>query len=231
MRGKLGQPPPCHARPRLIPACAGKTRPGRRRSGRDWAHPRVCGENLARSPLTRVALGSSPRVRGKPRMSMPFLGGVGLIPACAGKTGHPRKSLPLAAAHPRVCGENSLGLDDAVRPSGSSPRVRGKPRLLTGRGEERGLIPACAGKTPRSSRPTDPAGAHPRVCGENLEQSVGAVNTVGSSPRVRGKPTCLACMRFSSGLIPACAGKTLRARRSMRRYRAHPRVCGENQVP
>ena len=30
------------------------------------------------------------------------------------------------------------------------------------------------------------------------------------------------------GLIPACAGKTVRKRQSPHREEAHPRVCGEN---
>ena len=53
--------------------------------------------------------------------------------------------------------------------------------------------------------------AHPRVCGENLEQSIGAVDTVGSSPRVRGKHKPRRVFKSATRLIPACAGKTCEA--------------------
>ena len=71
---------------------------------------------------------------------------------------------------------------------------------------------------------------------------------MGSSPRVRGKPSSSlraasaarlipACAGKTSSsqwaplwrrLIPACAGKTPRGRPAVGRRRAHPRVCGEN---
>ena len=50
----------------LIPACAGKTRPGRWRQFQRRAHPRVCGENVPRGKTHTYSAGSSPRVRGKP---------------------------------------------------------------------------------------------------------------------------------------------------------------------
>ena len=72
------------------------------------------------------------------------------------------------------------------------------------------LIPACAGKTLKiaSTAPVD--WAHPRVCGENAQIIGGAVTALGSSPRVRGKLLNLETVTDESGLIPACAGKTLR---------------------
>ena len=52
--------------------------------------------------------------------------------------------------------------------------------------------------------------------------------TAGSSPRVRGKQTSAPRAQSPTRLIPACAGKTRRARRRDASTRAHPRVCGEN---
>ena len=91
---------------------------------------------------------------------------------------------------------------------GSSPRVRGKLRQLRHRLGDRGLIPACAGKT-LSANATVPL-------------------SKGSSPRVRGKqgPTWKTVQ--TRGLIPACAGKTERLGSYFDLNRAHPRVCGEN---
>ena len=74
------------SRVRLIPACAGKTKPQKTLNKRKPAHPRVCGENMISCVLWLVAPGSSPRVRGKLGLTTGSVKSYGLIPACAGKT-------------------------------------------------------------------------------------------------------------------------------------------------
>ena len=111
-------------------------------------------------------------------------------------------------AHPRVCGENEWTRPSAGRREGSSPRVRGKRQASQSLRMRKGLIPACAGKTPTQ---------------------VGMNRCVaGSSPRVRGKLTWTRKAISLKGLIPACAGKTGRTTDDSTISRAHPRVCGEN---
>ena len=152
--------------------------------------------------------GSSPRVRGKQK-----------------KEG---KAALVAEAHPRACGENAgEGHSPPLHP-GSSPRVRGKPHPRRVGERLPGLIPARAGKTPRTSQPCKPRGAHPRACGENLGEKLLPVVTAGSSPRVRGKHPRRRRDPHRRGLIPARAGKTRSASRSPPTWRAHPRACGEN---
>ena len=132
--------------------------------------------------------------------------------------------------------------------AGSSPRVRGKPRVtgieitvfrlipacagktldLANASIEGGLIPACAGKTFIRVFARGPLGAHPRVCGENRAFDVLSIGRMGSSPRVRGKRAAFTAAGVSVGLIPACAGKTLTTFFAPSHTRAHPRVCGEN---
>ena len=111
------------------------------------AHPRVCGENSSIRVIFSLKVGSSPRVRGKPVDRTVVPAGVGLIPACAGKTPPRSRTSSTSGAHPRVCGENIAWIVASAAAAGSSPRVRGKPviglLLLLGLG----LIPACAGKT------------------------------------------------------------------------------------
>ena len=131
----------------LIPACAGKTPPGRRRSGRDWAHPRVCGENSAAGSPPACRYGSSPRVRGKRLETISAWALPGLIPACAGKTRGDCPRCQIRRAHPRVCGENSTLSLPLTAIKGSSPRVRGKRCEACDVLPRYGLIPACAGKT------------------------------------------------------------------------------------
>ena len=91
---------------RLIPACAGKTRNAEANGNVEWAHPRVCGENLLIAPHVTRHTGSSPRVRGKPHQQPAKPTRWRLIPACAGKTPGNAPNGPLQGAHPRVCGEN-----------------------------------------------------------------------------------------------------------------------------
>ena len=173
---------------RLIPACAGKTGTSKCQHEIMWAHPRVCGENRFDTDPLLAADGSSPRVRGKRDRRRRDPHRRRLIPACAGKTSPCARLSSIVTAHPRVCGENVPGSAASVYKSGSSPRVRGKHPAITKDDEIIGLIPACAGKT--AARGHFPGGgqAHPRVCGENLGDLIDRAATVGSSPRVRGKP-------------------------------------------
>ena len=110
----------------LIPARAGKTTRGAPPPASCAAHPRACGENAAFADEIPAALGSSPRVRGKPvRMGRPEVS-VRLIPARAGKTPRCSSASRGSAAHPRACGENRRACTRLFRALGSSPRVRGK---------------------------------------------------------------------------------------------------------
>ena len=153
---------------RLIPACAGKTPAVVPRPDSGRAHPRVCGENVVGEFEEVSGAGSSPRVRGKPRLAGYWIGIAGLIPACAGKTPASPATSRQPTAHPRVCGENA-GLSSAASlTAGSSPRVRGKQRGVQLTNQSRGLIPACAGKTDQITRVPIGTRAHPRVCGENF---------------------------------------------------------------
>ena len=228
MRGKRDRPS-FELRPRrLIPACAGKTSKGRSTTALQWAHPRVCGENPSEKRYARMKVGSSPRVRGKLWDLVAVFVNAGLIPACAGKTFPAMSRVRYIRAHPRVCGENTNDTISAALEGGSSPRVRGKLWDLVAVFVNAGLIPACAGKTfPAMSR-VRYIRAHPRVCGENTNDTISAALEGGSSPRVRGKHAAASRCFARLGLIPACAGKTRAARLSTSKHEAHPRVCGEN---
>ena len=215
----------------LIPARAGKTGSVASTSTRPRAHPRACGENMPSSVWSAYMTGSSPRVRGK-RPSATWTAPPGrLIPARAGKTTSGPSASHHPPAHPRACGENSSSTPKAFASTGSSPHVRGKPgwvALYAGIG---GLIPARAGKTPVDGVGIRDAWAHPRACGENVDAAPERVCVMGSSPRVRGKLGCEVAHVAGTGLIPVRAGKTGLRSRARRGHRAHPRACGENELP
>ena len=194
------------------------------------AHPRVCGENRCGVEFKTPALGSSPRVRGKHSGVWKKFNLWGLIPACAGKTSNIDCLVHKNQAHPRVCGENQHRPARSTPLKGSSPRVRGKQDSPVEMLDGSGLIPACAGKTFEVRKPPSVHPAHPRVCGENVTDSVVKIVDLGSSPRVRGKLPRIAEKVFDRGLIPACAGKTLSTVSNTWAAWAHPRVCGENYI-
>ena len=131
----------------LIPACAGQTPRSRARCPARRAHPRVCGADLLTPPSGKPAGGSSPRVRGRRRLTLCRGTQRGLIPACAGQTIQEIHQMSTALAHPRVCGADLSSRSIREAWPGSSPRVRGRqlgyPVLRAGLR----LIPACAGQT------------------------------------------------------------------------------------
>ena len=190
----------------------------------------MCGENRPRVSAENPIDGSSPRVRGKQCIKCYQSHIHRLIPACAGKTCPSEITLLRNRAHPRVCGENRNHVLTAGIETGSSPRVRGKLRLLRPCPAWDGLIPACAGKTFTVRGHIVVNAAHPRVCGENRNDCGLAGLAVGSSPRVRGKLTAGSNASCHFGLIPACAGKTRGRARIVVELPAHPRVCGENRT-
>ena len=93
------------------------------------------------------------------------------------------------------------------------------------------LIPAHAGKTYRVKSENSAGGAHPRSRGENLVRCRPLISTAGSSPLTRGKHGQRWKGLPQGRLIPAHAGKTLRAHAWMGPRPAHPRSRGENRTP
>ena len=129
MRGKPVLPRCICVAAGITPACAGKTEAAADRYAARADHPRVCGENRCARRGLVAGLGSPPRVRGKQRIPPLRIQAYRITPACAGKTSGELLQSGEPKDHPRVCGENSLGRSSRCRPSGSPPRVRGKPGL------------------------------------------------------------------------------------------------------
>ena len=129
--------------------------------------------------------------------------------------------------HPRVCGEQLMA-SRLQRPiPGSSPRVRGTGGCYRRRGNTGGIIPACAGNRRRVLRQRSAPRDHPRVCGEQNFTELLSSFLTGSSPRVRGTARKSSLLSFPYGIIPACAGNSLKSILTCLMMRDHPRVCGE----
>ena len=119
----------------------------------------------------------------------------------------------------------------AVRPQGSSPRMRGA--RLRGRHHRLpgGIIPAYAGSTPLRCIRKETDWDHPRVCGEHSTFWTWTAAGSGSSPRMRGAPHKMWFLLLWRGIIPAYAGSTSRYTLKPKLTRDHPRVCGEHEPP
>ena len=174
-------------------------------------------------------MGSSPRVRGTPLVADAVGGLHGIIPACAGNTSTASRPSRSTWDHPRVCGEHPLRPKAPTGSTGSSPRVRGTLLVLLVLPVHHGIIPACAGNTSCPPEPACRPRDHPRVCGEHFTLISMLLLSSGSSPRVRGTPSGFFKVRSDLGIIPACAGNTLKLPTRSTYGRDHPRVCGEHR--
>ena len=68
------------------------------------------------------------------------------------------------------------------------------------------------------------------MCGEHLCCCRLVEDGVGSSPHVRGTPNHKEPVGRLLGIIPACAGNTIRQPPTKQSKRDHPRMCGEHSA-
>ena len=152
MRGKHVDYVINKANQRIIPAHAGQTYRLAQQMQTDKDHPRACGANLAALVFPALALGSSPRMRGKPPPNRMKFFPLRIIPAHAGQTSKVRRSVTHSPDHPRACGANGICGSCTTGEAGSSPRMRGKQRQVSRPHQLHRIIPAHAGQTSRRCR-------------------------------------------------------------------------------
>ena len=177
---------------------------------------------------TPSGFGSSPRVRGKHNEFATLVGSHRIIPASAGQTHEYVLGQRAAPDHPRECGANPGSVTKPFKVSGSSPRVRGKPRIDRHVAGVPRIIPASAGQTRCASSYSGYHADHPRECGANRFRPRIKWTPTGSSPRVRGKQSPARRPCRTTRIIPASAGQTFDNALSDPRHSDHPRECGAN---
>ena len=133
--------------PRITPACAGKTGNLDSPKIEGGDHPRVCGKDLVQRGKLSEHVGSPPRVRERLYLETETLYTSRITPACAGKTYFGNLEDESDRDHPRVCGKDIAAFISSVARSGSPPRVRERRTPRSAISKERGITPACAGKT------------------------------------------------------------------------------------
>ena len=167
MRGKPGFELDSEVAVRIIPARAGQTAGSQLLKVRHADHPRACGANSTDCEFRVNGHGSSPRVRGKLEPVGAGHERFRIIPARAGQTSAAVGSGSRRSDHPRACGANVRVHTMLLVRSGSSPRVRGKPRLSITRHHSYRIIPARAGQTTSKHGARGVKQDHPRACGAN----------------------------------------------------------------
>ena len=194
----------------IIPACAGSTKLTFSKPCAIRDHPRMCGEHSSNANKIDAPQGSSPHVRGARIHAITINPKAGIIPACAGSTSASTRWWCPGWDHPRMCGEHPDSVVLTVEAEGSSPHVRGARAVREGKGTTVGIIPACAGSTQLNIQLDVWQRDHPRMCGEHLPDTLTTSKPEGSSPHVRGAPFHCSLIHGWTGIIPACAGSTLR---------------------
>ena len=189
---------------------------------------RICSRQKSiRSGTARDSFSQPPHMRGKGNLKIALVLGVGITPACAGKSYHCFAYNICDKDHPRMCGEKYYSPKTSVSISGSPPRMRGKAELQLNGLDAGGITPACAGKSLRTQGNNSPAWDHPRMCGEKKVELTPDELSRGSPPHVRGKDVHSVAAYLADGITPACAGKRQASGPPAKAAGDHPRVCGE----
>ena len=186
------------------------------------------GEHIIELPIRYGESGSSPHARGTHTAKFTVPPDYGIIPACAGNTMRIRPVLLVMRDHPRMRGEHSSRYAFSSSLTGSSPHARGTPFCSDNLTDGHGIIPACAGNTKFRQSKGFFQRDHPRMRGEHKIDDRDSAHKKGSSPHARGTPDGRQDETAQTGIIPACAGNTLRTLMVARTCRDHPRMRGEH---
>ena len=211
---------------RIIPACAGFTSRAPRSPAPGWDHPRMRGVYSIQPSSVVGGVGSSPHVRGLRWLPCAVLAPTGIIPACAGFTAGGQRGGHAAGDHPRMRGVYSRRCCSCRVCCGSSPHARGLLLAAGGPPEATGIIPACAGFTPRRPGRRGRHPDHPRMRGVYHSDGPFCWRRRGSSPHARGLPPGDPVSEAYWRIIPACAGFTHRRPPTGRSRGDHPRMRG-----
>ena len=213
---------------RIIPAYAGSTTPQRVTMRGTGDHPRLRGEHARPRSGSARSRGSSPPTRGARHPALPGRRMDRIIPAYAGSTDRLQDRRMGRPDHPRLRGEHSAGRTDALSRFGSSPPTRGARVGHQLRDDRPRIIPAYAGSTTRSCRPSRRQPDHPRLRGEHACWWYAILASFGSSPPTRGALHQARHELPDRGIIPAYAGSTASHVDWRITGRDHPRLRGEH---
>ena len=219
-----------HTRPlscRITPACAGNSliRFAWFLTGKD--HPRLRGEQSIMCCKSSARAGSPPLARGTVVAKAAYAVANGITPACAGNSTVSYYYLHVYWDHPRLRGEQRYIPTSRGFCRGSPPLARGTATFADGQDLKRGITPACAGNSSASISKRLFSKDHPRLRGEQLNQTAGEVSDRGSPPLARGTVLVYSAFMRCMGITPACAGNRIKILKEAFPVKDHPRLRGE----
>ena len=129
--------------------------------------------------------------------------------------------------HPRLRGELSGAVVEALIVGGSSPLTRGTPGSNVRPKDVLRFIPAYAGNSQDTHLVRDLPSVHPRLRGELLNGAPLSQDQGGSSPLTRGTQKTAAEGCRNKRFIPAYAGNSEGRISRARPFAVHPRLRGE----
>ena len=189
-------------------------------------HPRTRGVYVHRVVTQGPADGSSPHTRGLLHRVEAAGHADRIIPAHAGFTVMPCRSIKHWEDHPRTRGVYVCDGVGFGQEAGSSPHTRGLLDVFQEGTEISWIIPAHAGFTWRSPNIIGNIEDHPRTRGVYHSCGIPSREMRGSSPHTRGLRTSILNAVSSTRIIPARAGFTRYYRTRPRGSTDHPRTRG-----
>ena len=113
---------------------------------------------------------------------------------------------------------------------GSPPLARERRDFRAASHADKGITPACAGKTILSSFESMHWQDHPRLRGKDSWSAVRQKYAWGSPPLARERRFLIFLVLYLPGITPACAGKTYLANDFIVTHKDHPRLRGKDGI-
>ena len=154
----------------------------------------------------------------------------GITPACAGRRLYPGGGYYDCTDHPRLRGEKNAYFDIPEVKTGSPPPARGEGFGGVLLALSHGITPACAGRSSAGLFANLFSRDHPRLRGEKPAQILLQTNSKGSPPPARGEAGYTTDTADTTGITPACAGRSLPSNRRWNIMEDHPRLRGEKII-
>ena len=129
-------------------------------------HPHACGERNCGRWTKKTRRGSSPRMWGTGKWSLPIFDPIRFIPTHVGNGGVGSFQPAVVAVHPHACGERLANPAKHLLITGSSPRMWGTGNKNRTQSQTIRFIPTHVGNGRGSVVDTPPSSVHPHACGE-----------------------------------------------------------------
>ena len=210
------------------PTCVGKTTALSTPRISRKKHPHVRGEDCASSSFLVKLVETPPRAWGRQPAHVAHGTGEGNTPTCVGKTTADDSERRTGRKHPHVRGEDlNLGVAGGQSIE-TPPRAWGRLLYVSNCALSTRNTPTCVGKTFPKISMAFTVKKHPHVRGEDSPLANASSEPIETPPRAWGRRVSSVWETSSPRNTPTCVGKTERKESSMKLFKKHPHVRGED---